>query len=807
MAKRPRKAPSGKLITGIIAGLITLAVFIGGLSVELAGKELTELLEGRWYAPLVVWGGLAATAAVAFGSGFWVFKHSKPSPEERPVNMKDVAGTNVATSSGGGVNIAADKVEIDGDVVGGDKIIYQILPPAAAPTALHQIPPPPGDFTGRTRELTELMRQIEQGGVAISGVRGTGGIGKTALARKLVQQLTPRYPDAQIELDLKGTSPQPLSPAEAMAHVIHAFHPEARLPEGEAELGALYRSVLHGQRALLLMDNAANREQVQPLVPPQGCVLLVTSRQLFHLPGLFPLDLNALPPEDAQKLLLAIEGRIGQEAEAIARLCGYLPLALEVAASALKVRVDLPPAEYRRRLESSRQLFPEVDASLGLSYDLLIPELQQQWRALAVFPDTFHHGAAGAVWQLELDPARDVLGALLAYSLVQWDPERQRYRLHDLARLYAGSRLPNHERTAAQQRHAQHFRDVLGVANQLYLEGGDKLMQGLALFDQEWGNIQAGQAWVAEHSEQDDGAAELCSGYAGVGSLLDLRQHPRERIRWLEAALAAARRLKDREAEGRHLGNLGNAYRQLGEARRAIEHHQQALVVTREIGDRRGEGAALGNLGLAYAELGEPRRAIEYYEQCLVIHREIGDRRGEGNDLGNQGNAYGDLGETHRAIDYHQQALAISREIGDRRGEGADLGNLGSAYLELGEARRAIQYCEQHLTIAREMGDRQGEGSALGNLGSAYLTLGEPRRAIEYHEQALAIDREIGDRRGEGTDLWNTAVALEQLEDRPQAMARAEAARQIFEEIENPNVAMVREVLARWRGEGESPPS
>ena len=86
---------------------------------------------------------------------------------------------------------------------------------------------------------------------------------------------------------------------------------------------------------------------------------------------------------------------------------------------------------------------------------------------------------------------------------------------------------------------------------------------------------------------------------------------------------------------------------------------------------------ALGNLGLAYGELGEPRRAIQFFEQTLLIHREIGDRRAEGNDLGNLGNAYFAFGEIQRAIQFHEQALHIDREIGDRRGESIDLGNLG----------------------------------------------------------------------------------------------------------------------------------
>src|SRR5215208_2036976 len=262
-----------------------------------------------------------------------------------------------------------------------------------APTRLHEVPRPPADFTGREDELKELLASIEIGGVTISGLQGMGGIGKTALAFNLVELLKPRYP-AQFYLDLKGASTQPLTVAEALAHVVRAYHPAAKLPDSESELRGLYLSVLDGHRALLLMDNAANAEQVEPLTPPAGCLLLVTSRQHFTVPGLAAKNLDTLSAADARDLLLTIAPRIETQADEIAALCGHLPLALRLAATVMVKYRNLSPTEYIGRLRDRQQRLQLIDASLSLSYELLSEELRERWRWLAVFPDTFAGDAA-----------------------------------------------------------------------------------------------------------------------------------------------------------------------------------------------------------------------------------------------------------------------------------------------------------------------------------------------------------------------------------------------------------------------------
>ncbi|MGH2523779.1 MAG: NB-ARC domain-containing protein, partial [Anaerolineales bacterium] len=482
---------------------------------------------------------------------------------------------------------AAPQIDAENLKAGRDITIQQqigdVIQAASQPVNfLHQLPRPPDDFTGREVELKELLDNFDKG-ATIFGLRGMGGIGKTALALKLAAVLTPSYPDAQFFLDLQGTSDSPLTPAAALAQVVRAYHPEGMLPESEGELRRLYLAVLHSQRALLLIDNARDAAQVLPLLPPPGCALLVTSRQRLTLPGLIPKDLNTLPPADARELLIKIAPRMAPTpgpspvaegyatgegtADEIARLCGYLPLALRAAGSLLAATPDLSPARYAAQLRDERARLErigeegverDVTASFNLSYARLPEAAARVFRQMAVFPGWFDALADEAVCD---DEGHAHLSELVWRSLVDYDETAQRYRLHDPARLFADARLTEPERAAAQQRYAEYYWVVLNAADELFLKGGEHVGRGLALFDLEWANIQAGQAWAAANPRRNDAAARLCSAYPDAGAyVLDLRLHPREKIHWLEAALASARHMGDRSMEGMHLGNLGLAY-------------------------------------------------------------------------------------------------------------------------------------------------------------------------------------------------------------------------------------------------------
>ncbi len=689
---------------------------------------------------------------------------------------------------------------------------------------LFTIPPPPQDFTGREEELDELLAHFERGAL-ISGITGAAGIGKTALARALARRLADRFPDARLEIDLKGAArppEQPLSPEEAMRALLRPFYPGQSLPDDPSELVALYRSTFAQRRALLLLDNARDAAQVRPLIPPEPSAAIVTSRQRFHLAGLHPLDLDVLPPDDARTLLRRVaprlQGEPDERVDKLAQLSGYLPLALRVAAARYQSRPDWRLDRFLERLETKRLALLrlpgdrdlDVEAAIALSYEMLDDALQARFRRLAVFEAPFDVLAARAVWghcgeatdarslppitPLDEEEADEALGALLRLHLLEYEEESDLYALHDLVRLFAWQRLLEdpEEALAAVRAHAWHYLAVGDTLDDMYKEGGEKVAIAVQGFAAIWPHLDA--AWhrllpPEPGQEREDlprpPDADLWLNALPdrVAYVLDLHLSPQEKIPYLEAALAAARRLGDRQAQGVHLGNLGGAYHALGEVRRAIDYYQQALAIAREIGDRRGEGNRLGNLGGAYYALGDVKRAIEYYEQALAIARETGDRRGEGAVLGNLGGAYHTLGDIKRAIKYYEQALTIARETGDRRGEGADLGNLGRAYHALGDVKRAIKCYRQAQAIFGEINARREEGSILGNLGGAYYALGDMQRAIEYYEQALAIARETGDRRGEGADLGNLGRAYHALGDYKRAIDYYQQALVIAHEI------------------------
>jgi tetratricopeptide (TPR) repeat protein len=654
---------------------------------------------------------------------------------------------------------------------------------------LHQLRAPVADFVGREQEIEQITQALvaDNSAATVVGIRGMGGIGKTELALVVAHRVREQFPDAQLVVELFGAS-NPVTPEASLQSVIRTFEPQAKLPDDLPSLQALYAACLHGKRVLVLADDARDAAQVRPLHPPAGCALLITSRQTFALPGMQRFDLGTLDPAEAAALLRDIEPRIGEHAPALAKLCGYLPLALRVSAELLANDDMRSVARYLEQLQAERLRHladpdgdsddpaASVEASLALSYAALPAEAQQAFAQLGVFVGDFPLEAAEAVVQLPDTPSPipDTLSLLRRRSLLEYDAASERYDLHDLARAFALARLPDVR--PARLRHARYYQGVANHAQmELYLKG--QVLEGLALFDRERRQIDAAWQWLMEQPQSDETDTLLLDFADAAAYVGELRYNVvRERIPQLESQAAAARRLGHKGHEFTALGNLGNAYFSRGDYPRAIEYHGQALAGMKELRDRRGEGIALGNLGLTYHNLGDYSKSVEYLEQCLSIAREMGDQRGEAIAIGNLGISYDNLGNYCKSVEYMERALSGTRELGDRHGEGAALTNLGISYHSLGDYRRATEYYEQALSINHEIGDIVGETAVLSNLGSAYQAISDYANAGSYHEQALSRCEEIL-----GSNHPDTAISLNNLAELLRLQGDYAAARPLVE--------------------------
>ena len=666
--------------------------------------------------------------------------------------------------------------------------------PKAAPRPF-QLPPDLPTFTGRETHLTELDGLLKPGTgqtVSLVGLRGTAGVGKSALAVHAAHRWGDRFRDGVVWVDLRQRDV-----VSALRHVASTYgygDQAAQIPDAEG-LAALVRSALRGRETLIILDNAEGvaADEFPLLIPGvQGCVTLVTSRRLFTELERYGrvLAVGEMRQEEAEALLALIIGETMDKDEQVARgelvkRLGFLPLALDIAAR-LMARRRWSAEEYLVRLERAPSLVKElclplaerpedsVVLAFALSYEALKEEQQRLFRGLGVMAEGgFAPLAMAGVLGGEPAKVERGLEDLEALSLVRPGAVRGRYELHPLLADY--SRVLAREAGEWDRLRAAHLAYYVGYA--------ERYIDDYGALEAELRNLMAAGEWSRESGENEGVLALARWLYSSGVRFLDLRGRAREAVQLLGWAVEAARAMGDRLGEGAYLGSLGSAYAALGEARRAIEYYEQALEIARGIEHRRNEGVWLGNLGEAYYRLGEARRAIEYGEQALSVAREIGDRYNEIAWLGNLGDAYHGLREVRRAIKYYAQALAIAREIGDRRREGASLGSLGLVHRHLGDARRAIEYYKQALAIAHEIGDRRGEGVWLGNLGVAYRDLGDVRRAIEYYEQVLVITREIGDRRGEGNDLSNLGLAYADLGEVRWAIEYYEQALEIAREI------------------------
>ncbi|AWS42538.1 transcriptional regulator [Streptosporangium sp. 'caverna'] len=332
----------------------------------------------------------------------------------------------------------------------------------------HTLPRGVRDFVGRHAELARLRALVQPssedtqdqariaGAPPVAVLFGAPGSGKTTLAVRLAEECAPSLADGAFLLDMRGLDAQPLSAEEAVLRLLGAWGVadlEAVRLSAEERL-ARYYAITAGLRAVLVLDNAGSEAQVRPLLPREGrLTVVVTSRRgLAGLEGVQRVELGALTQQESASLLRAVvgAGRVDAEPEAarsVTELCGGLALALRVAANwaATRTNWSLQRLAARlidedRRLDSLSAGDLRVNTAFSLSYSRLAPEVARMFRLLSLAPgQDFSVPLAAVLAGVSMPAAEDVLEELLEAGLLMTYAE-DRYRFHDLLRLYAKAR-------------------------------------------------------------------------------------------------------------------------------------------------------------------------------------------------------------------------------------------------------------------------------------------------------------------------------------------------------------------------------
>lgn len=633
------------------------------------------------------------------------------------------------------------------------------LPPSAGPLRPdpgqdwipRQLPPDVSGFTGRDDALVALDGVRQDATVTV--ITGTAGVGKTALAVHFAHQITERYPDGQLYLDLRGRAGDPaLMGTEALSLLLQSLGvPGERIPVDLNLQMGLYRSVLAQRRVLIVLDNVLDAAHVRPLLPSgAGCRALVTSRDaltgLVVREGAARIPLDVLTPVESVALLAAQLGpeRIAAEADAageLAQLCAHLPLALRIAAANLAVRPaqstagmvkELGGADLLARLQVVGDPESAVAAAFDLSYRSLSGEAQRLFRlrGLVPGPEVSREAAAVLLGRQNGDGVPE-LDELLAAHLL-FEPRPGRFRSHDLLALYARRRVAEdaaEEREAALHRLLSWYLLSLDAAAALAVSAYWRESRSeLALVGrpQSFGDIAEATLWL-ETELADLIAAVIHAADHGPGEfawhlvqgLRGFLYTRRRDVDWLAAAQSGLRAAQARDhALGQAIchDSLALAANARRDVDTADEEFRQAMAQYDRIGHTVGSAMTANNLADNLLRVGDLKAALPLFEDTLTnMDANPGQ---EAVTRLNLCLVHRGLGNLDEALRYGLDAVAALH--------GAELPSLmGSVPYGLALVRcerGEIAEAEQLLVEAREIVERHGsQDDLLDNLAGLVL--------------------------------------------------------------------------------------
>ncbi|MFJ7042004.1 tetratricopeptide repeat protein [Streptomyces sp. NPDC101112] len=624
------------------------------------------------------------------------------------------------------------------------------------------------NFTDRERAIVKamglLIDQLEDSAPVVV-LHGMAGVGKTELATQIAHRLAPTFWHARLRIDLRGGGFD-VSTEAAMIELLQAFgQPADTLPSDARVRGQQLQDHLRAGPSLLILDNVADAARVVPLLPAApGSAAIVTSRsELPSVQGADRVEVEPLPDTEALRLFERIIGaeRVAREREAadtIVTLLGGLPLAIcitggNLIASSQRRR---PLSEHAELLADERRRISQLEGRLDgedagvrgsfeISYRALRDDTKRLFRYLGLLAGAdFVPALAARCAGIEEGNAARLLGELADRQLVEvHGVVGERYRLHDLLRLYAREHA---ERTEPEAERNEAFRRSLDwYATRLDLwmsrPGAHENLPAEAIewFAAEHLNVQATIRRAYETHEWK----LLLRLVEPLYGLLFYRSQWEEMAAVKAMAVEAAREVHDESAELASLIHLAEARRILGRREETTGLYERALDIARLRGDEDKQGWILTHFGDLQCDLERPGEALRRYAEAGAIYRRRGDTGAEIWLSAHMADAYRQLDRPQDAARVLSDALETSR----RRGRPDEIvwcqWHLALAYDQMGRYAEAEETLAPAVDFHRRRGDQAGLATMLTITGDIHFHAGRPARAREAYGEALELVRSL----------------------------------------------------------------
>lgn len=597
-------------------------------------------------------------------------------------------------------------------------------------------PRPLQDFTGRAEEVARIVGHLDAspaGGVVVI-VSGPPGIGKTTTAVEALQRA--RADDSLLLfVDLAGLATTPLSPLQVIQALLRQLpDPLEKPPRTLDEAAAAWKRASAVGRIHVLLDNAGDEAQVRPVLASSAhCAVVITSRRTLAGIDADRVALHPFTPGEGRELLgriIPASQRNDDDVAELARLCGEVPLALRIAGNRVASRPGWTAADFVERMRQEEKRLRSLAAGdLGVatafrsSYANLRPELRELYRSLPLIAgSTFDARMASAIIPGDLLDTEDMLDELTDLGLLELRGST-RYRLHDLARLYAAERLRDEETGAVIDGRRARLRQWLLLtaarAGRWFepqelapLPADDGLDFVSADAARDWLRSEA-ESWLAAYREAATGGEHVtvllvADSLHWFSDLWSAWGHWHE-LFCTSASSAAV--LGDALAEATHLGYVTWAdIIEQGDFVAATEDAARAVDAADRSGDAAQRGWARFYLSWALDKRGDSAASIVEAEHSLRFLQEAGDREGILQAASLLGHQYHKLGSTQQAIDAHRALLDQVNASADAMPPNIVLFTrvslerlLADEYLAAGRLEEAATLARSSLTSAQDI--------------------------------------------------------------------------------------------------------